>query len=111
MDDNDEKDDPQDDPDYDPNNDSGNDDSDDDDGDEGNVTKAEHDNDKTPGVDVEILGVDDSDDVEETLGMDGETPEVGETEAQEAKSDKDAENEQKKDNKETVTHASGSTSL
>jgi len=73
VDDDDKKDDPQDDPDYDPDNNSGDDDADDNDSDEGNVTKAEHNDDINPGMDVEIPGVDDSDDDEETPGMDGET--------------------------------------
>ena len=81
----DEDDDDQEDPDYDPNNDSG-DDADDDDGDEGN---AEHHDEETPGVDVEIPGVDDSDKEKETPGVDRETPGVDkdEDEAQEAKNE------------------------
>ena len=116
VDDDDNEDDPQDDPDYDPNNDSG-DDADDDDGDEGN---AKHHDEETPGVDIEIPGVDDSDEDEETPGVDGETPGVDENanedeaEAQETGSDEEvetqeAENNEDKDN--TITRASGSMSL
>ena len=116
VDDDDSNDDPQDDPDYDPNDDSG-DDADDNDGDEGN---AEHHDEETPGVDVEIPGVDDSDEDEETPGVDGETPGVDENanedeaEAQETGSDEEvetqeAENNEDKDN--TITRASGSMSL
>ena len=76
VDDDDDDDDPQEDPDYDLNDDSG-DDADDDDGDEGN---AKHHDEETPGVGVEIPGVNDSDEDEETTGVDGEIPGVDEDE-------------------------------
>ena len=52
------------------------------------MTEAEHDNDGTLGVDLEIPGVNDSDDNKETSGVD-------ETESQESKSDEGDGNEQK----------------
>ena len=103
------------DPDYDPNNDeddadeSDDTDSDDDGGEEGDATEA--DNDETLGVDVEIPGVDDSDaeipgvdDSEEDQNEDGETPGVNETEEED-------ESEQKEDEEEVITRASGSMNL
>ena len=76
VDNDDNDDDPQEDPDYDPNDNSG-DDADDDDGDEGN---AKHHDEESPGADVEIPGVNDSDEDEETTGVDGEIPGVDEDE-------------------------------
>ena len=61
-----------------------------------------------PGVD----DTDDDDDDDETPGVDGETPGVDNSEADnKAEGETYKGNEQKEDNKETVTRASGSMSL